>query len=60
MTIKETHVSKRNEIFNLPNILTYGRILAVAALVGAYFMKGDAGTLDGAGHFFRRRDHRFF
>ncbi len=43
MTIKEAHVSKRSAVFNLPNILTYGRILAVAALVGTFFMKGDVG-----------------
>ena len=26
---------------NLPNILTYGRILAIPALVACFFVKGD-------------------
>ena len=28
---------------NLPNILTYGRILAIPALVACFFAKGDWG-----------------
>lgn len=32
-----------NRFVNLPNILTYGRILAIPALVACFFVKGDWG-----------------
>ncbi|MBL4646963.1 MAG: CDP-diacylglycerol--glycerol-3-phosphate 3-phosphatidyltransferase [Rhizobiales bacterium] len=35
--------TKRSAVFNVPNILTYGRILAVPAVVGSLFLAGDFG-----------------
>ena len=32
---------ERKLVFSLPNILTYGRIVAAPALVAAFFLKGD-------------------
>src|SRR3990170_4193210 len=34
---------QRGRFVNLPNILTYGRILAIPALVACFFVKGDWG-----------------
>ena len=34
--------SARAQVTNLPNILTYGRIAAVPALVGCFYFEGDA------------------
>lgn len=33
--------AERHLAFSLPNLLTYGRIVAVPALIGCYFLKGD-------------------
>lgn len=38
---KENRRTSRAAITNLPNILTYARILAVPALVGCFFLEGD-------------------
>lgn len=35
------HRAERQLAFSLPNLLTYGRIVAVPALVACYFLKGD-------------------
>ncbi|WP_417686441.1 CDP-diacylglycerol--glycerol-3-phosphate 3-phosphatidyltransferase [Roseibium sp.] len=32
---------KRNVVFSLPNILTYGRIVAVPAVAGCFYFEGD-------------------
>ncbi len=33
--------ARQRMVLNLPNLLTYGRIAAVPALVGCFFLKGD-------------------
>lgn len=35
--------ARQRAAFNLPNLLTYGRIAAVPALVGCFFLEGDFG-----------------
>ncbi len=35
------HYAERKLAFSLPNLLTYGRIVAVPALIACYFLKGD-------------------
>ncbi len=35
------HHAERKLAFSLPNLLTYGRIVAVPALIACYFLKGD-------------------
>jgi cardiolipin synthase len=40
MTVRETSRKPDAGVLSLPNILTYGRILAVPAIVGVYFMDG--------------------
>ena len=39
---------RRAGFFSLPNILTYGRILAIPALVACFFVRRRLGALDGA------------
>lgn len=36
-------VARQRAALNLPNLLTYGRIAAVPALVGCFFLEGDFG-----------------
>jgi cardiolipin synthase len=41
LDIPRRDTPRRSLALALPNILTYGRILAVAALVGVFYLKGD-------------------
>ncbi len=60
MTIRETQTRQTSNPTSLPNLLTYGRILLVAVMVGAFFLEGDSArwtaliifTLAGATDFF--------
>ena len=36
--------SARRRFWNLPNLLTYGRIVAIPALVACFFLQGDLGN----------------
>ena len=38
-----TPQSVANPFWSLPNLLTYGRIIAIPALVACFFVKGDWG-----------------
>ncbi|TDI65769.1 MAG: CDP-diacylglycerol--glycerol-3-phosphate 3-phosphatidyltransferase [Alphaproteobacteria bacterium] len=41
MTTRESHNSSQGVMTSLPNLLTYGRILAVPLMVGSFFLSGD-------------------
>lgn len=41
MTIRDSHQQQSASVTSLPNLLTYGRILLVAVMVGAFFLEGD-------------------
>ena len=51
--------AKRARFGSLPNILTYGRILAIPALVACFFVAADWGRVAGDVDLHRRRRHRF-
>ncbi len=41
MTIRDTQSGRAADATSLPNLLTYGRILLVAVMVGTFFLEGD-------------------
>ena len=51
--------AQRARFGSLPNILTYGRILAIPALVACFFVDRRLGPLDRDVDLHRRRRHRF-
>lgn len=42
MTARETHTDEKHQALGLPNLLTYGRIIAVAAMTATYFWDGHS------------------